>query len=167
MLIPVFESYGYIDSYPLISTLVSDATKELRDSVNLDLNDPYGEPTTGFAGGMVCQLASEGGATVIDLSDGTAPFGIFADSFTDTLRSGKVSFYYLCQNNKFKVKSCYDTSQAYPVGTLLTVIPSGANKGKLTPATLYGAQPTVGIVVEAPANAANDDFMVIVTDLQL
>ena len=167
MLIPVFESYGYVDSYPLTAALEAQSTKALQDSVNLDLNLPYGDQTTVFTAGMICQLASESDDTVLDLSDGTSPLGILADSFTDTLRSGQGSFYYLCQNNKFKVQSCYDTSQTYAVNTLLTVVPSGTNKGKLTPTTNYGSQPTVAIVMEAPGNAANDDIMVIMTDLQL
>jgi len=167
MLIPIFESYGYVDSYPVTTALEAAITGNMQDAANLDTNLPYGNQATGFAAGMICQFTSESSSTVIDISDGTSPIGIFADSLTDTAKSGKVSFYYLCMNNKFKVKSCYDTSQSYPVNTLLTVVPSGANKGKLTPASNYASQPTIGIVVEAPSNAANDDFMVIITDLQL
>ncbi|KKK85466.1 hypothetical protein LCGC14_2773030, partial [marine sediment metagenome] len=116
--------------------------------------------------GMVCQLFSETALTKLILSDGTAPFGMFADSFTDSLKSGKASFYYLCDNNKFKVKSNYDTGQTYAVNTLLATVPSGTNQGKLTPATNYAAQPTVAIVMEAPSSASDDDFMIIQTDLQ-
>lgn len=167
MLIPVFETYGTIKSYPLSAALVAQATKELRDSVNLNLNLPYGNQNTVFCAGMVGQMLSEGGATVIQITDGASPFFMFADSFVDTLRSGMVSLYLLCQNNIFQCKSNYDISQSYPVNTRLTVVPSGTNQGKLTPASNYASQPIVGIVMEAPANAANDDIMVICTDLQM
>jgi len=167
MLMPIFESYGYVDSYPVTAALEALITGNIQDAANLDTNLPYGNQSTGFSSGMICQAASENSATVIDISDGASPLGIFADSLTDTAKSGKVSFYYLCQNNKFKIKTCYDTGQSYPVNTLLTVVPSGTNKGKLTPASNYASQPTVGIVVEAPSNAANDDTMIIITDLQL
>jgi hypothetical protein len=166
MLIPVFEAYGTIDSYPLSSTLAALITKNLTDSSALDLNLPYGNQNTGFEAGMIAQLASESSATVVELSDGVSPIGIFADSLTDAARSQKGSFYYLCQNVKVKVKTNYDTSQSYPVNTLLTTIPSGTNQGKLTPTSNYASQPVVGIVMEAPSNAANDDFMIIMTDLQ-
>ena len=166
MLIPIFESYGTIDSYPLSTALEAAATRALQDSVDLDLNLPYGNQATGFAAGFICQLANQAGSTVLVLSTGTAPFGIFADSFTDTLRSGAGSFYYLCDNNKFRVNQNYDTSQTYAVNTLLTVIGSGSNIGKLTPATNYATQPSVAIVMEAPTSASSDDQMVIQTDLQ-
>jgi hypothetical protein len=166
MLIPIFEAYGIIDSYPLSDALEAAATLALQNSVNLDLNLPYGQQATGFAAGFICQLANQAGSTVLVLSTGTAPFGIFADSFTDSLKSGRASFYYLCDNNKFQVQSNYDTSQTYAVNTLLTVVGTGTNLGRLTPAANYSAQPTVGIVMEAPSNAANDDSMVIQTDLQ-
>ena len=166
MLIPIFEAYGIIDSYELEDTLEANATAALQSAATIDTNLPYGGSTTGFTGGMVCQLYSQSGSTVLVLTDGTAPFGMFADDFTDTLKSGKASFYYLCDNNKFKVKSNYDTSQTYVVNTLLTVVPSGTNQAKLTPASNYSSQTTVAIVMEAPSNAANDDYMIIQTDLQ-
>lgn len=166
MLIPLFESYGYIDSYPVTAALLATITGTIQNAANLDTNLPYGNQSTGFAAGMICQLSTESSATVVGLSDGVSPFGIFADSLTDAAKSGKASFYYLCQNNKFKVKSCYDIAQSFPINTLLTVIPSGTNQGKLTPTGSYASQPIVGMVVEPPSNAANDDFMVIVTDLQ-
>lgn len=167
MLIPIYEAYGTINGlYELSAALVAQGTNDLRNSVNLDLNLPYGDQATGFAAGMIAQLLSEGGATVVELSDGTVPLGIFADSFTDTLKSGKVSFYLLCQNIIAKVRSCYDIGQTYAVNTLLTVIPSGVNQGKLTPTGNYASQPIVGVVMEAPSDASNDDQMVIMTDLQ-
>jgi hypothetical protein len=166
MLIPVFEAYGTIDSYAVSATLKALITKSLTDQASLDLNYPYGNQPTGFEAGMIAQLASESNATVVELSNGVAPVGIFADSLTDVARSYKGSFYYLCQNVKVKVKTNYDTTQSYPVNTLLTTIPSGVNQGKLTPTGNYSSQPVVGIVMEAPSNAANDEFMIIMTDLQ-
>ena len=71
--------------------------------------------------------------------------------------------YYLQNGGKYKVKGCYDTGQSYPVNTPLTWIPTGANQGKLTPASNYGSQQIIAKVVEAPTSAVADDFMVIVT----
>ncbi|MDD5353134.1 MAG: hypothetical protein PHS93_08255 [Candidatus Omnitrophica bacterium] len=167
MLIPVFETYGTIESYPVSAVLTAQATKELRDSVNLNLNLPYGNQNTVFCGGMIGQMLSEAGATVVQLTDGTSPFFMFADSFVDTLKSGMASLYLLCQNNIFKCKSNYDISQTYAVNTLLTAVPSGVNRGKLTPASNYASQPIVAIVMEPPANAANDDIMKICTRLDI
>lgn len=166
MLFPLFESYGYIDSFCMTAALKAQLTKEQQDSTNLNLNYPYGAQTTVFTAGMIGQLTTESGITAVQISDGTAPFVIFADSFVDALKSGKVSCYYLCQNNKFRVQQCYDTGQTYAVNTWLTVIPSGTNQGKLTPAGNYGSQPIVGMVVSPPSNPANDDPMDIVTFLQ-
>lgn len=167
MLIPVFETYGTIPSYPLSDALEAASTADLQSAATLDLNLPYGNQTTGFAAGLVCQLLSEGGNTVLEISTGTTPIGMFADSFTDTLKSAMASFYLLCDNNIFRVKQNYDTSQSFPVNTICTVVPSGTNKGKLTPTGNYSSQPTVAIVFEAPSSASNDDYMVIMTDLQL
>lgn len=165
MLIPIFETGDNIPSYPLSEDLEESSTKELQDSATLDLNLPYGNQATGFAAGLICQLLSEGGNTVLELSDGTCPIGIFADSFTDTLKSGMASFYLLCQNLIAKCKQNYDTSQSFAVNTLCATVPSGTNQGKLTPSSNYASQPTVAIVMEAPGTAANDDYMVIMTDL--
>jgi len=166
MLIPIFEAYGTIDSYTTSATLQALLVQAVKDQAALDLSSPYGDQETGFAAGMIAQLLSESGSTVVDLSNGVAPIGIFADSLEDTARSYKGSFYYLCQNIKATVKSNYDIGQTYAVNTLLTTIPSGTNKGKLTPTSNYAAQPIVGIVMEAPSDAANNDTMVIMTDLQ-
>jgi len=166
MLFPLFEGCGYIESVRVESAVAATATKEIKDSANLNLNLPYGNQSIGFTAGMIGQLVSDGGDTAVEVSDGSSPLVIFADSFVDTTRSGKVSVYYLNQGNKFRVQGDYDTSQTYAVNTLLTVVPSGANKGKLTPASNYGNQPIVGIVIVPPANASNDDPMDIMTLLQ-
>ena len=165
MLIPIFETGDNIPSYPLSATLEAQSTLDLQNSATLDLNLPYGNQATGFAAGMIAQLLAEGGNTVLELSDGTCPLGIFADSFVDTLKSGMASFYLLCQNLIAKCKQNYDISQLFPVNQLCATVPSGTNQGKLTPSTNYAAQPTVAIVMETPASAANDDYMVIMTDL--
>lgn len=167
MLQPKYESYGYVVSYPLYSVYVATRTKALQDAANLALQLPYGTDVTGFASGFIGQFILDGTATALTVSTGTAPSVIFADNFIDTGRSGQVSAYLLCQNNIFIVSGCYDTAQVYAVNTLLTVIGSGVNQGKMTPATNYSTQPIVGMVITPPSNAANDDPMEIVTMLSI
>ena len=167
MLFPIYESYGFIDSFPVTDALKNAITKEMLDSANLATQLPYGYATTGFTAGMIGQLVLEGSETKVDISNGASPLVIFADNLVDVAKTGLVSVYYLTQSNKFKVSSNYDKSASYGVGTLLTVVPSGSDKGKLTPASGYNSQPIVGIVVEPPTNPSNDDDMVIVTALQL
>ena len=166
MLKPLMEPYAGPDSWPLHSTLMAQATKDLRDSVNGDLNLPYGQGTTVFAAGMIGKFANDGGVTVYDLADADGAFVIFASNFVDSLRSGKCDAYYLGHMGRFQVKGNYDVGQAYAVNTLLTWIPSGANRAKLTPASNYANQRIVAMVVEPPVSAANDDVMTIVTGFQ-
>ncbi len=167
MLYPIFESYGIIDTFPVTDALKNLITKEMLDSASLATQLPYGNQNVGFAAGMIGQLVEEGGETRVEITNGTNPLLIFADSLVDVAKTGLVSVYYLPQANKFKVSGCYDKSASYGVGTKLTVVPSGTDKGKLTPAGGYGSQPIVGVVIEPPANPTNDDDMIIVTALQL
>jgi len=162
MLIPILEPLTGPDSYDLSATLLALATEDLRNSGALDLNSPYGLGTTGFTAGMIGKFTNESGATVLDLASATEGFIMFASNLVDALKSGKCDFYYLQNGGKYKVKGCYDTAEAYPVNTLLTWIPTGANQGKLTPAGNYNQQ-IIAKVIEAPASATADDFMTILT----
>lgn len=164
MLKPVQEPYNGPVSYALSSTLEALATQAARNTAATDLNQPYGSgESVGFVAGQIVKIASESSQTVYDLPSAGSddPYAILADGFTDSLKSGKAAAYPLSMGGNFKVKECYDTAQTYAVGTLLTFIPSGTNAGKLTPASLYGTQKIVARVVEAPADASNDDEMVI------
>ena len=69
-------------------------TAELLGASALGLQKPYGEQELGFAAGKVAQLKAESDGTLaVTVSDGTQPCGVFADSFIDTLKSGKVTYY--------------------------------------------------------------------------
>lgn len=69
-------------------------TAELLGASALGLQKPYGEQELGFAAGKIAQLVAEtDGTLAVTISDGTQPEGIFADSFIDTLKSGKVTYY--------------------------------------------------------------------------
>ena len=164
MLKPVHEPYNGPVSYPISATLTALATAQARNDGATDLNQPYGSgDSLGFVAGQICKLTNESGTTVIDLpsSVNDDPIGILAGGFTDSLKSGYTSFYLLSVGGIFKVKGCYDVGQSYSVGTKLTFIGTGTNAGKLTPASVYGSQPIVARVIEAPTSAANDDEMVI------
>jgi hypothetical protein len=150
-------------SFAMSSTLTALATTNLRNVGSTDLNEPYGASDTTLPAGMIMQLVDDGGTTSLVKTDATRPIGILADSFVDGLKSGFLAIYLLCTNGIYDVKECYDIGQTYAVNTLLTVIGSGTNQGKLTPATNYGAQPIVAMVVDPPASAANDDIMRIMT----
>jgi len=163
MLEVVHEPYPGPISFPMSSTLVALGTTNLRNTGSTDLNEPYGASDTTLPAGMILQFLSDGGTTALDKTDATRPIGILADSFVDGLKSGYLSIYLLCLNGVFEVKENYDTGMTYAVNTLLTVIGSGTNQGKLTPATNYGSQPIVGMVIVPPSSAANDDKMTIMT----
>jgi hypothetical protein len=69
-------------------------TAELLGASALGLQKPFGEQELGFAAGKVAQLKPEtDGTLAVTISDGTQPEGVFADSFIDTLKSGKVTYY--------------------------------------------------------------------------
>lgn len=162
MLKPVQEPYNGPVSLPLAASLEALATQAARNTGATDLNSPYGYgDSVGFVAGQIVKITGESSVTVVDLpsSTGDDPYGMLADGFIDTLKSGKASVYPLSFGGTFKVKECYDVAQTYTVGTKLTFIPSGTNAGKLTPASVYGTQFIVARVTEAPASAADDDEM--------
>ena len=67
---------------------------ELLGASALGLQKPFGEQELGFAAGKIAELKSEtDGTLAVTISGGKQPEGVFADSFTDTLKSGKVTYY--------------------------------------------------------------------------
>lgn len=130
-------------------------TAELLGASALGLQKPFGEQELGFGAGKIAQLKAEtDGTLAVTISDGTQPEGIFADSFIDTLKSGKVT-YYSFFGDYFTDQ--FDTSPAnapYVVGDDLLVIEgtgiSDATRGLLTkdPAKKASAGKTVGHVIQ-------------------
>lgn len=69
-------------------------TAELLGASALGLQKPFGEQELGFAAGKIAQLKAEtDGTLAVTISDGSQPEGVLADSFIDTLKSGKVTYY--------------------------------------------------------------------------
>jgi hypothetical protein len=132
-------------------------TAELLGASALGLQKPFGEQELGFAAGKIAQLKAEtDGTLAVTISDGTQPEGIFADSFIDTLKSGKVT-YYSFFGDYFTDQ--FDQSPAnapYLVGMNLYVIAGSGiadvTRGLLTidPAKKAGAGKLVGHVIQVP-----------------
>jgi len=76
-----------------VATAVGTISAETIGGSNLGLQKPYGEQTLGFSAGSIAQLKLDGTEVKVTISDGSAPCGIFADSFVDSLKSGKATFY--------------------------------------------------------------------------
>jgi len=77
-----------------VETAFGGVTAELLGASALGLQKPFGEQELGFAAGKVAQLKPEtDGTLAVTISDGTQPEGVFADSYIDTLKSGKVTYY--------------------------------------------------------------------------
>ena len=91
MLVPKLESFSYIEGeYDVHSDVVATVSEDLTSKAALELQAPYGESTTGFTAGMIAQLKAESdSSTAVEISDGTAPIGIFASNYTDSIKSGK------------------------------------------------------------------------------
>jgi len=161
MLKPVKQSFQGASSLPLTAAAIATITATLSDLLKLGamkLQLPYGTGT--FGAGLIVKLSSESGETKLDLASGSnTAYGVTADNYADYAQSGKMSFFPLTDGLEADVQGNYDTGYTYSVGARLTYVPSGANQGKLIPATAYTTQEIVAIVVTAPANAANDDIM--------
>ena len=138
----MLRTQGFFEGVPIgdkkvhseIDTAVGTVSAELLAASALGLQKPYGEQTTGFAAGMVAQLKAETDGTIaVTISDGTQPEGIFADSYIDTLKSGKVTYYSYLGDYFTDI---FDASPAGGVWVLnqdLYVIGTGAGvKGRLT-----------------------------------
>jgi len=131
-------------------------TAELLGASALGLQKPFGEQELGFAAGKIAQLKAESDGTLaVTISDGTQPEGVFADSFIDTLKSGKVT-YYSFYGDYFTDQ--FDQSPAnapYLVGLDLWVVDgaiSAATRGLLTidSAKKNTAGKRVGHVIQVP-----------------
>jgi hypothetical protein len=161
MLKPVKQPFQGASSLPLSTTAIATITSTLADLLKLGamkLQLPYGSGT--FGAGLIVKLSTESGATVLDLATGSnTAIGVTADNYADYAQSGKMSFFYLQDGLEADVQGNYDLAGTYTAGTKLTYIPSGANQGKLIPATSYSTQEIVAEVVTAPSNAANNDIM--------
>ena len=128
-----------------VYTLVGTVPAEIMSASNLGLQKPYGEQVLGFGAGMIAQLKADSGETKVTISDGTMPCGIFADSFVDCLKSGKATYYEFFGDYFTDIIDPAGTYTA--VGTLLYVVASGADKGKLT--TVVAGLP-VGVITQSP-----------------
>lgn len=162
MLKPVKQPFQGASSLPLTAAAIATITANVTDLLKLGamgLQLPYGTSTS-LGAGLIVKLATESGATALDLATGSnTAIGVTADSYADYAQSGKMSFFYLQDGLEADVQGNYDIGFSYPAGTKLTYVPSGANQGKLTPATNYASAEVVAEVITAPANAANNDIM--------
>lgn len=130
---------------------------ELLGASALGLQKPYGEQDLGFGAGKVAQLKAEtDGTLAVTISDGTQPEGILADSFVDTLKSGKVTYYSFFGDYFTDMFDTTPGNGAYAVGDDLYVIEgtgiSDATRGLLTkdPAKKAAAGKKVGHVIQVP-----------------
>jgi hypothetical protein len=127
-----------------VFTLVGTLPAEIVGASNLGLQKPYGEQVLGFSAGMVAQLKADGTEIKVTISDGSQPCGLFADSFVDSLKSGKATYYEFYGDYFTDI---FDPAGSYGVNVPLYVLPSGPDKGKLTSAV---AGLAVGFVTQAP-----------------
>jgi len=137
----MLRTQGFYEGVPIgdkkvhseIDTAVGAVSPELLGASNLGLQKPYGEQTIGFAAGMIAQLKAETDGTIaVTISDGTQPEGIFADSYVDTLKSGKATYYSFFGDYFTDIFDPSPMGGAYLIGQELFVIESGTHKGKLT-----------------------------------
>jgi len=132
-------------------------TAELLGASALGLQKPFGEQELGFAAGKIAQLKPEtDGTLAVTISDGQQPEGVFADSFIDSLKSGKVT-YYSFYGDYFTDQ--FDASPAnapYTVGAdLFVVVGTGVSdltRGLMTidPAKKHANGKKVGHVFQVP-----------------
>lgn len=117
-----------------IAEAVGEVSAELLGASALGLQKPYGEQTLGFAAGMIAQLKPETDGTIaVTISDGTQPEGIFADSYIDTLKSGKVTYYSYFGDYFTDIMDASPSGGGYKINDPLYVVNTvSADKGKLT-----------------------------------
>ena len=134
---------------------------ELLGASALGLQKPYGEQDLGFGAGKIAELKAEtDGTLAVTISNGAQPEGILADSFVDTLKSGKVTYYSFYGDYYTDMFDASPSNGAYAVGDDLYVVAgsgiSDATRGLLTkdPAKkLGGGSGTgkkVGHVIQVP-----------------
>jgi len=132
-------------------------TAELLGASALGLQKPFGEQELGFGAGKVAQLKAEtDGTLAVTISDGTQPEGIFADSFIDTLKSGKVTYYAFFGDYFTDQFDLTPANGAYAVGNDLYVVEgtgiADPFRGLMTkdPAKAAAAGKKVGHVIQVP-----------------
>ena len=139
--IKMLRTQGFYEGVPIgdkkvhseIDTAVGTVSPELLGASALGLQKPYGEQTIGFAAGQIAQLKAETDGTVaVTISDGTQPEGIFADSYVDTLKSGKATYYSFYGDYFTDIFDPSPMRGAYVLGQELYVIESGTHMGKVT-----------------------------------
>jgi len=161
----MLRTQGFYEGVPIgdkkvhseIDTAVGGVTPELLAASALGLQKPYGEQTTGFAAGMIAELKPETDGTIaVTISDGTQPEGIFADSYIDTLKSGKVTYYSYFGDYFTDTFDATGSGGAYVIGAKLYVVEAGtlvgSDRGKLTndASKAKAGSPSVGHVVQVP-----------------
>ena len=157
----MLRTQGFFEGVPIgdkkvhseIDTAVGPVSAELLAASALGLQKPYGEQTLGFGAGMIAQLKLETDGTIaVTISDGTQPEGIFADSYIDSLKSGKVTYYSFFGDYFTDLFDASPADGAYLITQDLWVINSGADKGKLTNDIAKAAvgSKKVGHVIQVP-----------------
>lgn len=132
-------------------------TAELLGASALGLQKPFGEQELGFAAGKIAQLKPETDGTIaVTISDGQQPEGVFADSFIDTLKSGKVTYYSFFGDYFTDQFDASPANAPYLVGMDLYVIAgsgiSDATRGLLTidSAKKHASGKKTGHVLQVP-----------------
>jgi hypothetical protein len=152
----MLRTQGFFEGIPIgdkkvhseIDTAVGTVSPELLAASALGLQKPYGEQTIGFAAGMIAQLKPETDGTIaVTISDGTQPEGIFADSYVDSLKSGKVTYYSFLGDYFTDIFDATPAGGAYHVGDDLYVVKAGADKGKLTNDISKAQAPGAGVIM--------------------
>lgn len=157
----MLRTQGFFEGVPIgdkkvhseIDTAVGPVSAELLGASALGLQKPYGEQTIGFAAGMVAQLKPEGDGTIaVTISDGIQPEGIFADSYVDTLKSGKVTYYSYFGDYFTDIFDSAPAGGVFVINQPLYVITTGGEKGFLTNdvAKAHATGKVVGHVIQIP-----------------
>jgi hypothetical protein len=159
----MLRTQGFFEGVPIgdkkvhseIDTAVGPVSAELLAASALGLQKPYGEQTLGFSAGMVAQLKDDSGTIAVTISDGTQPEGVFADSYIDALKSGKVTYYsyfgdYFTDIFDPTPTAAYLVGQdLYVVGTTATDVLKGMITNDVTQTTKATCK-KIGHVIQVP-----------------
>ncbi len=157
----MLRTQGFFEGVPIgdkkvhseIDTAVGEVSAELLAASALGLQKPYGEQTVGFSAGMFAQLKAETDGTIaVTISDGIQPEGVFADSYIDSLKSGKVTYYSYFGDYFTDIFDAAPAGGAFVINQPLYIIKTGADKGKLTNdvAKAEATGKIVGHVIQVP-----------------
>jgi len=157
----MLRTQGFFEGVPVgdkkvhsdIDTAVGTVSAELLSASALGLQKPYGEQTVGFAAGMIAQLKPETDGTIaVTISDGIQPAGVFADSYIDTLKSGKATYYSYFGDYFTDIFDPAPAGGVFVINEKLYVITTGAEAGKLTNdvAKAHATGKVVGHVIQIP-----------------